>query len=75
MRCHHFLESDIREQQKYEKRIQTSVDNTANDLLHEIKFENRVENKNNFLLSKLFLSFLQHFLFIFLPMQILKIHR
>ena len=74
MRCHCFLESDIREQQKYEKRIQTSVDNTANDLLHEIKFENRVENKNNFLLSKLFLSLLQHFLF-FLPTQILKIHR
>ena len=25
-----FLETDIREQKKYEKRIQTSVDNTVN---------------------------------------------
>ena len=35
-----FLETDIREQKKYEKRIQTSVDNTVNDLRYEIKFEN-----------------------------------
>ena len=33
-----FLETDIREQKKYEKRIQTSVDNTVNDLRYEIKF-------------------------------------
>ena len=38
-----FLETDIREQKKYEKRIQTSVDNTVNDLRYEIKFENCVE--------------------------------
>ena len=35
-----FLETDIREQRKYEKRIQTSVDNKVNDLRYEIKFEN-----------------------------------
>ena len=35
-----FLEIDIREQKLYEKRIQTSVDNTVNDLRYEIKFEN-----------------------------------
>ena len=35
-----FLETDIRQQKKYEKRIQTSVDNTVNDLRYEIKFEN-----------------------------------
>ena len=35
----HFLEIDLREQQNYEKRIQTSVDNKVNDLRHEIKFE------------------------------------
>ena len=35
----HFLETDLREQQNYEKRIQTSVDNKVNDLRHEIKFE------------------------------------
>ena len=29
------LETGIREQQKYEKRKQTSVDNTVNDLHHE----------------------------------------
>ena len=35
-----FLETNIREQRKYEERIETSVDNTANDLRYEIKFEN-----------------------------------
>ena len=35
-----FLETDVREQKKYEKRIQTYVDNTVNDLHYEIKFEN-----------------------------------
>ena len=35
-----FLELNIREQKKYEKRMQTSVDNTVNDLRYEIKFEN-----------------------------------
>ena len=37
-----FLENDIREQQKHEKRTQTSVDNTVTDLRYEIKVENRV---------------------------------
>ena len=41
-----FLTTDIRERQKYEKRIQTSMDNTVNDLRYEIKFENRVKDKN-----------------------------
>ena len=43
----HFLETDIREQKRYEIRTQTSVDNTANDLHYEIKFENRVKGKSN----------------------------
>ena len=42
-----FLETDIREQKKYEKRIQTSIDKTVNDMCYEIKFENRVKDKNN----------------------------
>ena len=42
------LETDIREQKKYEKRIQTSVDNTVNDLRYEINFENCVKDENNF---------------------------
>ena len=41
-----FLETDIRQQKKYEKRIQTSVDNTVNDLRYEIKFEN-IQNVRN----------------------------
>ena len=48
----HFLESDIREQKKYERRIQTSVDNTVNDLRYEIKFENCVKGKNNFFITR-----------------------
>ena len=49
-----FLETDIREQKKYEKRIQTSVDNTVNDLRYEIKFENRffIKLKLLFFLNK-----------------------
>ena len=41
-----FLETDIREQKKYEMRTQTSVDNTVNDLRYEIKFEN-IQNVRN----------------------------
>ena len=43
----HFLETNIREQIKYEKRMQASVDDTANDLHYEIKFENRLKGKSN----------------------------
>ena len=42
-----FLETDIREQKKYEMRTRASADNTVNDLRSEIKFENRVKDKNN----------------------------
>ena len=44
-----FLETDIGKQEKYEKKIHISVDYTVYDLCHEIKFENRVENKDNFI--------------------------
>ena len=44
-----FLQTDIREQKKYEKGIKTSVDSTLNDLRYEIKFENCVKDKNNLL--------------------------
>ena len=47
-----FLETDIREQQKCKKRIQTSVENTANDLRYEIKFENCVKDKKNFFIKR-----------------------
>ena len=43
-----FLVTDVREQNKYEMRTETSVDNTVNDLRYEIKFENCVKEKNNF---------------------------
>ena len=55
----HFLEADIREQKKYEMRTQTSVDNTVNDLRYKIKFKNCGKDKNNFLLSKTLLFFLE----------------
>ena len=47
-----FLETDIKEQRKYEKRIHTFVNNTVNDLHSEIKFENRVKDKNEFLIKR-----------------------
>ena len=63
-----FLETDIREQQKYEKRIQISVDNTVNGLHDEIKFENCVKNEYTFfyswksiLLRFLRIQWLEHF--------------
>ena len=40
-----FSETDIIEPKKYEKRIQTSVDNTVNN---EIKFDICVKDKKNF---------------------------
>ena len=39
-----FLEADIKEQQKYEKRILKYVDNTVNNVCHKIKFEVCVKN-------------------------------
>ena len=53
----HFLETNIREEKTNGKRIQTSVDNTVNDLGYENKFENRVKDKNNFLLNETLLFF------------------
>ena len=47
-----FLETDKREQKRYEKRTQTSVDNTVIDLRYEIKFENCVKGKKNFFIKR-----------------------
>ena len=46
----HFLETDIREQKKYEMR--TSVGNAVNDLRYEIKFENCAKDTNNFFIKR-----------------------
>ena len=51
------LETDIREQKNYEKRIQTSVENTVSNR-YEIKFKNCVvKDKKTFLLSETLLFF------------------
>ena len=68
----HFLETDIREQKKYEMRTQTSVDNTVNDLRYEIKFENCVKDKNNFFI-KWNIAFLSWTKILFLETHFLKI--
>ena len=47
-----FLETDTREQKQYEKRIQTSVDNTVINLRYDNKFDNRVKYKNNWYFYK-----------------------
>ena len=47
----HFLETDIREQRKYEIRTQTSADNTVSNR-YEIKFENCVKHKNNIFVKR-----------------------
>ena len=46
-----FSETDIRDRKKYEKKIQTSVDNTVNGLCYQIKFESCVKDKNNFFIK------------------------
>ena len=43
-----FLETDRREQKKYEMRTQTSVDNTVNNMHYEIKFEICVKEEKLF---------------------------
>ena len=67
-----FLQTDIREQKKYEKGIKTSVDNTLNDLRYEIKFENCVKDKNNFFI-KWNIAFLSWTKILFLETHFLKI--
>ena len=47
-----FLETDIRELKKIENRIHASVYKTVNYLRYEIKFENRVKDKNNFFIKR-----------------------
>ena len=70
----HFLETDIREQKKYEMRTQTSVDNTVNDLRYEIKFENRVrKTKITFLLREALLFFLEQKYILFLEIYCFEI--
>ena len=53
-----FLETDISEQNKYEKRIETSVDNTVNDLRYQMKFENCVKDQNKFVIKRKIFPFL-----------------
>ena len=47
-----FLETNIREQQMYEKRIQASLKNTVNNLCYEIKFDIRMKDKNTFFIEQ-----------------------
>ena len=71
----YFLETNIREETRYKKRIQRSVDNTGHDLHYEIKFENCVKDKINFLLSRIFLFFFKQNYFLFFEMYFFKIPR
>ena len=66
----HFLEISTREEKKNGKRIQTSVDNTVNDLGYENKFENRVKDKNHFLLNETLLLFSFFFKYIYIYIYI-----
>ena len=47
-----FLETDIEEQKRYEKRIRTSVYNTVKGWRYEIKIENCVKEKNNYFIER-----------------------
>ena len=54
----------IREQKRYKKRTQISVDNTVHDLRDKRKFENCVKDKNTFFLNETLLFFLNKNIFI-----------
>ena len=56
-------------------RTQTFLDNTINDLRYEIKFENCVKDKNNFLLSETLLSSLEQKYILFLETYLLRFLR
>ena len=47
-----FLETDIREEKKCKKRIQTSVDNTVNDMRYEINLKIVSETKITFFIKR-----------------------
>ena len=47
-----FLRNWYKRTKKYEKKIQTSEDNTVYDLRYETKFDNRVKDKNNFSIKR-----------------------
>ena len=70
-----FLETDIREQKKYEKRIQTSVDNTVNDLRYEINFKIVLKTKIAFLLTKTLLFIFKQYYILFMETHFCKIPR
>ena len=54
-----FIGTDIKEQKKYGKRMQISVDNTVNDLCYESSLKIMWKTKITFLLSGIFLFFYQ----------------
>ena len=54
-------------------KTQTSVDNTVNDLLYEVKFENCVKDKNNFFIKRKLLFFLEQKYISFLETYFFKI--
>ena len=47
-----FLETDIREEKKYKKRTQTSVDNTVNDMRYEINLKIVSKTKITFFIQR-----------------------
>ena len=67
-----FLETDVIEQKKCEKRIQTSVDKTVNDLRYEIKFESSVKDKK--ISEALLFCFRQKYIF-FLETYFFKVSK
>ena len=68
-----FLETDVREQQKYEKRIQTIVDNTVNDLVVKWSLKIVWKTKITFLLRERILYFFDKKYFLFLETYFFKI--
>ena len=62
----HFLETDVREQKKYETRIQTSVDNTVNDHVMKSRLKIMWKTKITFFVKQTLLFFLKQKYILFL---------
>ena len=70
-----FLETDIREQKKYERQIQTPVDNKVNNLHYKINFENWMKDKKYFFIKQntaLFFQIKKYFILGHIFFEILK---
>ena len=70
-----FLETDIREEKKCKKRIQTSVDNTVNDMRYEINLKIVSKTKITFFIKRNIVFFFKQKYILYLETYFSKISK